>query len=268
MINLSVLRSKRRIAQSEFEHSFSELYQLSSEQTSKVPTRRRKWLCPEIDNRMNEIYRDLMQISDSYFRNKAERLEFATEIAKRTIPKLNAIEKPLMILWNVQRYEIGSMARWVSKIKWEVDLLNRMHDGEDVHCEVSVLDWRVINNAKFLQNMSVLHRYTHGKVANACKTYDGTQGALLISIVNDAFYELILANKSIPTTKSEYEERRQHISNAITCLKDMNRPMLFYFNLMQYSERVMNEWANLLTDELRMLAALQKSDRNRFKDLH
>lgn len=216
---------------------------------------------------MNEIYRDLMQISDTYFRNKTERFEFAAEMAKYTIPKFNAIEKPLMMLWNVQQYEIGSMARWVSKIKREVDLLNRMHDDEDVECEVSVLDWRVINNANFMHNMSVLHRYTHGKVANAYKTYDGTQGALLISIVNDAFYELILANKSIPTTKSEYEERRQHISNAITYLKEMNRPMLFYFNLMQYSERVMNEWAKLLTDELRMLTALQKSDRDRFKNL-
>lgn len=264
---MSVLQSKRRIAKSEFENSFSELYQLSMTQTSKIPKRRQKWLCPDIDNRMNEIYRDLMQISDAYFRDKTERFEFTAEMAKRTMPKFNTIEKPLMMLWNVQRYETGSMVRWVTKIKREVDLLNRMHDDESVQCEVSVLDWRAINNANFLYNMSILHRYTHGKVANAYKTYDGTQGSLLISIVNDAFYELILANKSIPTTKSEYEERRQHISNAITYLKEMNRPMLFYFNLMQYSERIMNEWSELLVSELKMLASLQRSDKERFKTL-
>lgn len=216
---------------------------------------------------MNEIYRDLMLISDTYFRNKNDKGIYAAEMAIRSIEKLNKLEKPLMILWNVQGYETGSMARWVSQIKREVDLLNQMHDEEDIECEVSILDWRVINNASFLKNMSELHRYTHGKVANAHMAYDSTQGALLISIVNDAFYELILANKKIPETKSEYEERRQHISNVITYLKEMNRPMLFYFNLMQYSERVMNEWAKLLVDELKMLSSLQKSDKERFKNL-
>lgn len=237
------------------------------EQTSRIPKRRNRWLSPAVDNQMNEIYRDLMLISDTYFRNKNDKEIYTAEMAIRSVKKLNKLEKPLMILWNVQGYETGFMARWVSQIKREVDLLNQMHDEEDIECEVSILDWRVINNASFLKNMSELHRYTHGKIANAHMAYDSTQGALLISIVNDAFYELILANKKIPETKSEYEERRQHISNAITYLKEMNRPMLFYFNLMQYSERVMNEWAKLLVDELKMLSSLQKSDKERFKNL-
>lgn len=90
---------------------------------------------------------------------------------------------------------------------------------------------------------------------------------MLISLVNDAFYELILANKKIPETRIEYEARRQHISNSITYLKEMNRPMLFYFNLMQYSERIMKEWSELLVSELKMLSSLQKSDKERFKTL-
>ena len=206
-------------------------------------------------------------MNDIYFRNKNERAGYAARSAKRHIATLNTLEKPLMVLWNVQKYETGAMVRWVSKIKQEVFLLNRMHEDEDIECEVSVLDWWAINNASFLKNMSELHRYTHGKVANAHTAYDGTEGSLLISLVNDAFYELILANKKIPETKSEYEDRRQHISNSITYLKEMNRPMLFYFNLMQYSERVMNEWSELLVDELKMLASLQRSDKERFKAL-
>lgn len=265
--NLAVLRSKRRIAQSEFENAFSELYQLSMMHTSRLPKRRQKWLCPEIDSRMNSLYRGVMHINDIYFRNKTERVGYAASAAKRYISSLNSLEKPLMIMWNVQKYETGTMVRWVSKIKQEVYLLNRMHDDEDIECEVSVLDWYAINNANFLKNMSELHRYTHGKVANAHTAYDGTEGSLLISLVNDAFYELILANKKIPETKSEYENRRQHISNSITYLKEMNRPMLFYFNLMQYSERVMNEWSELLVNELKMLSSLQRSDKERFKTL-
>lgn len=264
---MSVLRSKRRIAQSEFENSFTELYQFSMVQTSKIPKRRQKWLCTDIDNRMNALYRGLMQVNDAYFRNRNERAEYAASVAAQHINNLNALEKPLMVLWDVQKYETGTMAHWVSKIKREVFLLNQMHDEENVEFEVSILDWRAIDNANFLKNMSELHRYTHGKVANAYTAYDGTEGSLLISLVNDAFYELVLANKKVPETKDEYERRRRHISNAITYLKEMNRPMLFYFNLMHYSEKVMNEWSELLVSELKMLASLQRSDKERFKSL-
>lgn len=264
---MAVLRSKRKIAQSEFEHSFSELYQFSMTQTVKVPTRRRKWLCSEIDSKMNSLYIGLMHINDVYFRNKNDRIEYASGAVKQYIHALNSLEKPLMMMWNVSKYDTGVMTRWVTKIKQEVYLLNLMHDDEDMPCEVSILDWQAINNAKFLKNMSELHRYTHGKVTNAHTAYDDTEGSLLISLVNNAFYELILANKKIPESRQEYEQRRQHISNSITYLKEMNRPMLFYFNLMQYSERVMVEWSGLLVSELKMLSVLQRSDKERFKNL-
>lgn len=264
---MSVLRSKRRISRSEFEHSFSELYEFSMTQTSKIAKRRKKWICAPIDNQMNILYRELMQISDCYFRDKTEKAEYVSGIVKKCIKRLNSLEKPLMILWDIQRYDTGVMARWVSKIRWEVLLLNQMHESEDIEIDVSILDWHAINSANFLKNMSELHRYTHGKISNAYSAYDGTQGSLLISLVNDAFYELILANKKIPETRQEYELRRQHISNAMTYLKGMNRPMLFYFNLMRYSERVMQEWSELLVNELKMLSSLQKSDRERFSSL-
>lgn len=265
---MSVLRSKRKVAKSEYEHSFAELYQFSMKQTSRVPKRRGKWLCDAIDIAMNDIYLRIMHIGDSYFSSKDERKKYVSNEVVDIISLLNALEKPLMILWNIQRYEVRAMAQWVTKIKLEVSLLNQMHDSCNIGCAVSILDWQAINNAKFLKNMSELHRYTHGKVTNAPAMYDGTYGSLLIQIVDNAFYELILANKSIPKTKVDYEQRKRHISSAITYLNEMNRPLLFYFNLMQYSERVMVEWAEMLTNEIKMLSSLQRSDRARFKHLN
>ena len=46
---MSVLRSKRHIAETEFEHTFSELYAYSMEHTAAVSKRRKKWLCTNID---------------------------------------------------------------------------------------------------------------------------------------------------------------------------------------------------------------------------
>ena len=36
---------------------------------------------------------------------------------------------------------------------------------------------------------------------------------------------------------------------------------------MGYSERIMREWSDLLTSELKLLYTLQRSDKARFKDL-
>lgn len=261
---MSVLKSKRKISSLEFENTFAELYKFSLAHTSKVPKRRKKWLCFDIDNSMNTLYRGIMHINDIYIRDRQRRLDYTSDAAVQHIVALNELEKPLMVLWNVQEFETSVMISWVSKIKQEVFLLNRMNDKGNIACSVSILDWRAINAANFLKNMSELHRYTHGKVAHAQMRYDDTEGSVLISLVNDAFYELILANKKIPETKKEYVERKQHISNAITYLKEMNRPLLFYFNLMEYSERIMNEWSKLLADEIKLLTALQKSDKLRF----
>ena len=77
----------------------------------------------------------------------------------------------------------------------------------------------------------------------------------------------MLANRKIPTTQKEYIKRKEYLSKSISCLNKMNRGLLFYFNLMKYSERVMNEWSEMLTQELKMLHALQKSDKSRFEGL-
>lgn len=264
---MSVLKNKRGIARTEFENTFTKLYQYSAIQTKKVSKRRRKWLSYPIDTIMNRVYRNLMNINDGYFRSSSEKENFTSETAIQAISDLNSLDKPLVVLWNVEKYETRKMNYWTSLIAPEVELLNQMHKSEDILCNVMVLDWDTIKNVKFLDNMSKLHRYTHGKVVNAKGGYDDTEGSLLIELVDDAFYEVLLANRKIPATKHEYELRRKHISKAITCLNEMNRPLLFFYNLMQYSERIQVEWAEMLTSELKMLSALQKSDKKRFQDL-
>lgn len=264
---MAVLRSKRKISKTEFENTLSNLHRYSMNKTIAIPKRRRKWLCPEIDDKMNKVYSDIMEVSTCYIPNADEKAEYTSALIRGSIDTLMSLQKPLMIMWNVQKYETKTMAEWSSFIKRELLLLNYLLESEVEIQDMTILDWRTINSVNFLRNMSELHRYTHGKVASACMSYDSTQGKLLIDTVNDAFYYLMLANKKIPTTKKEYLKRKENISNAISCLHKMNRGLLFYYNLMRYSERIMNEWSSMLTQELKMLYALQKSDKSRFNGL-
>lgn len=264
---MSVLRSKRNLAPTEFENAFANLYHYSIEQTTKISKRKHKWLCTNIDRCMNELYRDLMWINESYNPNKTVMQQDKMAVAQNAANKLNLLAKPLIVLWNIEGYDMKHMTTWYNQINIVLLLLNKMHDGKKVDNQIMVLDKVAINKMKFLKNMSELHRYTYGKVIHAKSAYDSTHGSLLIQLVDDAFYNICLANKTMPKTKSEYEDRRKLISNAISDLKQMNRSLTFYFNLMQYSERVMIEWSEMLSEELKMLYGLQKSDKKRFKDL-
>lgn len=250
----------------EYENALAQLYQYSMQKTTAVPKRRQKWLCQDIDTTMNRVYFDVMGINTGYVQDREQRSTYESDIAMRSADALMLLQKPLITLWNVQRYEGKTMTKWSGLIQRECALLRGIakQKGSD---ELVILNWQTIYAANFLKNMSELHRYTHGKVVNAPMSYDNTHGRLLIKEVDDAFYFLILANQKIPETKAEYEKRRAYISESISCLKRMNRSLLFYFNLMKYSERIMNEWSDMLVQELKMLYALQQSDKERFSML-
>lgn len=264
---MAVLRSRRQIASTEFENTFTKLYRFSALQTASVPKRKQKWLCADVDRIMNQAYLDIMSINEFYIRDKQALQEKKEEFAQNSIRHILSLEKHLMMMWNAQGAETKKMASWVTQINDALKLLHNISGTKGVVPTVSILDWRAIDRANFLKNMSDLHKYTYSKVINAKQAYDSTIGSTLITLVDNAFYNVIQANKTVPTTKRQYERRKSRISEAIMSLEEMNRSLLFYFNLMRYSERIMNEWSNLLVSEIRLLRALQKSDRGRFGDL-
>ena len=251
---MSVLRSKRSIAQTEFENTFEKLYQHSKSQTSKVPKRRKRWICYNIDRIMNELYNEIMELNEGiYTREYTD--EEKTEHLRQILILLHSIEKPLFVFWNIQDYEMRKMISWCKLLQSEFDLL------------IDMSGFKKKYRFCVLRNMSEFHKYVHGKVINAPCAHDDTSGSLLIKLVDDAFYDVMEANKKIPETSSQFKKRKEHIAHAIKGLYKMQRQTIFYFNLMEYSENVMNEWSNYLTTEIRLLQALQKSDSKRFQNL-
>ena len=119
----------------------------------------------------------------------------------------------------------------------------------------------------FLQKMSELHKYTYEKIGHAPKYCRDTLCAQIVDMADTALYWVVDANHTIPQTKAEAEKRDEKLKNAIDSLNAMQRPMLALWNLMDYSERIMDEWAGLLDEELRLLEGLRKADKARYKSL-
>lgn len=268
---MSVVRSKRTISKTEFENTFIELYRFSEMQTAKISNRRKRWLCEEYSELMNEAFNNIMDITESFYHRSNDK-EYTDAKIIKTLNLLYMTQKRLYVMWNVSCIETKKMAKWCDLLQKECGLLIDMLDMKNKNdkrydYKFKILDYRYINKAEFLRKMSEFHRFIHGKVTNAPKKYDNTSGQMLIDLADSTLFLLIKANSKIPTTKEEYESRKKCIELSISNLYKIQRHILFYCNLMNYSERVLEEWCDYVVEELKLLHSLKKSDAKRFGNL-
>lgn len=271
---MSVLKNKRGISQYEYEHTFNTMYGYFRTQLNKVPVRRRTWISTQITDILRDVHHSIMELSTGYAPH-TRRAKYKHDLIINALDGLSSMQKPLYCHWDIMKTDLKHRQTWCEHINKEIILLHGMlkanslyTDEDDLHVKYLMYYKREdIDNAKFLSNMRELHRYTHGKVIHANRQFDGFESATLIELVDDAWYHCIEANKKIPKTKAEYAIRRTHLSKSISCLRKLNRPMLSLFILMGYSERIMREWSGLLVDELKLITALQSSDKKRFGTL-
>lgn len=271
---MAVLKNNRTLSQYQYEWDFNKMYEYFRVQLKKVPKRRIPWVSDPLTTILRQVHSDIMELSTGYVSSQ-KRAQWKHDLILKALKNLAALQMPLDNFWNIMQSDEHHRKTWCEYINKEIALLHGMlivnsqyseEDEKEVK-QITYYKTSDINNAKFLCNMRELHRYSHTKVIHAKKDFDGFESSTIVSLVNDAWYQCVSANRKIPTTKQEVISRQKHISNAISDLHKMNRPMLSLFILMDYSEREMREWADLLTEQIRLLYALQKSDKKRFGKL-
>jgi len=264
---MSVLKNKRNIAECEYERTFKDLYRTIRDGTIKVSKRKQKWVCANIEKYLNSAFSDILSITEEYDKkDTAKKIKLVTHAIKC----LGKLEKPLLVLWNIEKYPEDKMKQWSNLVDKEVSLLNNLVKGENVVVDMNkimTIDWRRVESASFLSNMSRLHKVVHGKAIHIPNAYDSFDTNILIHCVDDAWYNLLKANEKYPRTKDDYEKRRTRISEAISDLYKMQRPLVSFFNIMEYSENTIKDISTMLNNEIKMLVRLQKNDKERFAKL-
>lgn len=273
---MAVLKNKRAVSEYEYERKFNDLLRYSRIQLRKASTRRIKFLVVPITDILRNTHSIIMELNTGYTKPK-ERNAVHFNLLCNALQQLYSLQKPLYTYWNIMATDEKQCRYWVGCINDEIKLLYAMilsnpqySQFKDQIGEIKYIMYfkkEDIAKAKFLAKMMELHRFTHGKAVHLPKEYDCFETATMIELVNDAWYCCLMANHKIPSTASEYNSRRQYISRAISDLNKMNRPLLSIFSLMNYSESVMREWSDLLSDELKLLYKLQVSDKKRFSKL-
>lgn len=271
---MSVLKNKRSVSKYEYENSFNIMYQYFKIQLSKTPIRRQKWIYPELTEILRDVHMSIMELSTGY-KDYKERDEWRYNLIKYSLKRLQDFQNPLCSYWAIMKTDEKHRITWCEHINKEIALLKGMLKSNPCYNEGDELGIKLImyyknsdvKNAKFLSNMKELLEFSHSKIIHAKKEFDGFESASIIELVGDAWYYCLSANRKIPENAEEYKERKENISNAISCLHKLNRPMLSLFIMVGYSEHVMREWSDLLTKELKLLSSLQKSDKKRFGSL-
>ncbi len=263
---MSVLKSKRVLSPHEYVTNFIDLYKYTEERLAGVPKRKRKWLCEPIILKMNSIYNIIADSNCDYYISNTKLCD-NTDIANEIINELLNLQRPLLALWNIEKYKTQKMAHWSDLINEEINYVKRIGVIKEEKAKLFIIDYEAVNKADFLKALSKLHRLIYSKTISLPDNIRGAKGLLLMRLADDALYYAYDANRFVPTTKAMYDARAKKMIKAYKRLKAMDNPMFSLFNLMGYSEKTMIEMANALQDATNLLYGVIKSDKERFKDL-
>ena len=239
---------------------------------SKTPIRRQKWVYPKITEILRDAHMAVMELSTGY-KDITIRNQWRYDLIKHAMNRLCDLQNPLYSYWCIMGIDEKHRKTWCDYINTEISLLQGMLEANPCYEDdtkakfIMYYKTSMIENAKFLSNMKELLLFSHSKIIHAKKDFDGFESATIIELVGDAWYHCISSNQKIPENLDDYKKRQEHISDAISCLHKLNRPMLSLFTMLEYSENVMREWSGMLVEEIKLLTALQKSDKKRFKNL-
>lgn len=239
------------------------LYEYSEAKLSKMAKRKYRWLAEPIVTKMNVIRDEIMQIFDAFYDDGRSRKDKSA----KAIRELLSLQKPLLALWNVERYKTDRMIKWVSMIDREINLLARYGGFRTGGRYMYILDYEAINRLECMKSISDLHKMIYSKTISLPSVPRSTKGSFLMGMADEALYRISEGNRIYPKTKEEYEKRKKNFSRALNCLKSMESPLMAVFNLMNYSDETMEEIARLVTETAKLLRGIMESDEKRFSNL-
>lgn len=263
---MAVIRRKRAVAYTEFERQMENICKELKSRLASLPARYHKYLDRRIYEPASHAYSAVILANEQAANDEQGQAKRLTLFCA-ALEQLGKLQKPLLAYWNIKDSKEGGMKQIADMISREYALIYGVMRRKDRPPMLLTLPKQKIKNLQFLGVMCALHKYTYQKIGHAPNDCTDFISKQIAEFADTALYHVVLANYKIPTTRQEAEVRARHLQSAIDCLNGMQRPMLALWNLMEYSEKTMDDWAGLLDEELKLLEGLKKADKARYKGL-
>lgn len=265
---MSVLKKERKVSRYEFENSYLEFYKFMKPKLNKIPKRRYKYIGKPLYNAINYAYKQVINVNSYLFRRKEYKdKEIHEKNVQMAILSIHKIQKPLIVYWNIMKISFEEQCKVAQELNRILALLGGLQMSKKKPKSLMVMDWGKIKSTNYINKITILHRYMHSKVISAVDDLENVESSMLVQYVDDLLFQVITANNVFPRTQEEYEFRTKKLDKAISDLYFMQRPMLAYFNIMEYSEEIINHWIELQQECLKLLYGVKKSDKRRFNNL-
>ena len=126
---------------------------------------------------------------------------------------------------------------------------------------------RSTSEAQFLATARELQIYTIQKCVNFPKRYTFYVNQTLAAIATQVYEDVKRGNSIYPANQHEAQLRRDYFLNAGAELQNLVSQIEVAYELFRFEAGVMVHWMELVDSEIKLLKALLKSDKSRYKDL-
>lgn len=268
-MEMTVLARNRMQAPTEFEMNCARLVKYTVDRANHVPNRYKKFIRPKLCKLVNLAYYNAIMANEADARTQRGRKE-RERLFDAAISALSKMDKPLVVYWSLFQTSEGGKQEWVDMINREIALLNGAAGykaGERALPMIDILEMDYSKDRQFINKMRELHKFTYSKVCSVPLEYKDHLSDMILYLVDDALFCTLRGNSNIPRSKKEYEIRDKYFRKAIDSLNGLQRPLYALWNVMEYSENIMDEWAGLINETIKMIQGVRKSDKSRFGSL-
>lgn len=266
---MSVLARMRNQAWTEFEMNCARLVKYTVQRADNVPNRYKKFIRPRLCGPVSAAYHCIILANEADSRTESGKAE-RVKLLNSAVRILLRMQKPLVCYWSLFDTKEGGIKEWTELFNKEFALLygaaGLKVDSKEIPM-IRTFDMAYSDDRMFVNKMRDLHKYTYSKIVSVPLEYKDHLSDQILQFVDDALFCTLQGNSCIPTTKKQYEIRDRYFRRAVDNLNGLQRPLYALWNVMLYSENVMDEWAGQINESIKLIQGVRKSDKKRFGQL-
>ena len=120
---------------------------------------------------------------------------------------------------------------------------------------------------QYLETAYNLEVYTIRQALKLPKRYTFFITTEIVRLASDCHNHVKAANGIYPTNAHEAQMRRDHLTAANAALQNLLSKIDIAKGLFSIDGKALEKWVGLIADEARLIAAVKKADKRRYKDL-
>ncbi len=126
---------------------------------------------------------------------------------------------------------------------------------------------RSVSEVQFLHTARELQIYTVQKCVGFPKRYTFYVSQPLAAVATRIYEDVKRGNSIYPANQHEVQLRRDYFLHALAELQNLISQVEVAYELFRFDANIMEHWMELVDTEMKLVKALLKSDKSRYKDL-